>query len=84
MSQAPNSACARTSCLLRRHLPERRRRPGVGDELLKKIARELVDCVRRNATIDWTEKEQMRARMRATIRRLLTRYGFSPDLARPA
>ena len=30
MSQAPNSACARTSCLLRRHLPERRRRPRSG------------------------------------------------------
>jgi type I restriction enzyme, R subunit len=44
----------------------------MGDELLKKIARELVDSVRRNATIDWSEKEQVRARMRATIRRLLT------------
>jgi len=51
----------------------------MGDELLKKIARELVDSVRRNATIDWSEKEQVRARMRATIRRLLTRYGYPPD-----
>jgi type I restriction enzyme, R subunit len=51
----------------------------IGDETLKKIARELVDSVRRNATIDWSEKEQVRARMRATIRRLLTRYGYPPD-----
>jgi type I restriction enzyme, R subunit len=51
----------------------------MGDETLKKIARELVDSVRRNATIDWSEKEQVRARMRATIRRLLTRYGYPPD-----
>jgi type I restriction enzyme R subunit len=51
----------------------------MGDELLKKIARELVDSVRRNATIDWSEKEQVRARMRATIRRLLTRYRYPPD-----
>jgi type I restriction enzyme, R subunit len=51
----------------------------MGDELLKKIARELVDSVRNNATIDWSEKEQVRARMRATIRRLLTRYGYPPD-----
>jgi type I restriction enzyme, R subunit len=51
----------------------------LGDELLKKIARELVDSVRRNATIDWSEKEQVRARMRATIRRLLNRYGYPPD-----
>jgi type I restriction enzyme R subunit len=33
----------------------------------------------RNATIDWSEKEQVRARMRAAIRRLLTRYGYPPD-----
>ncbi len=51
----------------------------LGDEVLKKIARELVDSVRRNASIDWNEKEQVRARMRATIRRLLNRYGYPPD-----
>jgi type I restriction enzyme, R subunit len=51
----------------------------MGDEQLKQIARELVDSVRRNATIDWSEKEQVRARMRATIRRLLNRYGYPPD-----
>jgi len=51
----------------------------LGDELLKQIARELVDSVRRNESIDWSEKEQVRARMRATIRRLLNRYGYPPD-----
>jgi type I restriction enzyme R subunit len=51
----------------------------MGDELLKKIARELVESVLRNATIDWSEKEQVRAGMRATVRRLLTRYGYPPD-----
>ena len=51
----------------------------MGDELLKKIARELVESVRLDTTIDWSEKEQVRARMRATIRRLLTRYGYPPD-----
>ena len=51
----------------------------MGDDLLKTITRELVDSVRRNATIDWSEKEQVRARMRAAIRRLLIRYGYPPD-----
>ena len=51
----------------------------MGDETLKKIARELSESVRKNATIDWNEKEQVRARMRATIRRLLNRYGYPPD-----
>jgi type I restriction enzyme R subunit len=51
----------------------------LGDDVLKTIARELVDSVRQNATIDWSEKEQVRARMRATIRRLLNRHGYPPD-----
>jgi len=51
----------------------------LGDDVLRAIARELVDSVRRNAAIDWSQKEQVRARMRATIRRLLTRYGYPPD-----
>jgi len=51
----------------------------MGDDLLKKIARDLVESIRRNATIDWSEKEQVRARMRAAIRRLLIRYGYPPD-----
>lgn len=51
----------------------------MGDEVLKRIARELVDSVRRNATIDWSEKEQVRARMRAAIRRLLIRHRYPPD-----
>jgi type I restriction enzyme, R subunit len=51
----------------------------MGDDTLKTIARELVESVRKTATIDWNEKEQVRARMRATIRRLLVRYGYPPD-----
>lgn len=52
---------------------------GLDDDVLKMIARELVESARRNATIDWSEKEQLRARMGATIRRLFTRYGYPPD-----
>jgi type I restriction enzyme R subunit len=33
----------------------------LGDETLRAIARELTDIVRRNATIDWTVKEDVRA-----------------------
>lgn len=51
----------------------------LGDEVLRQIARELVDAIRRNVTVDWSRKEQVRARMRATVRRLLTRYRYPPD-----
>jgi len=51
----------------------------LGDETLKKIAHELVDIVRRDAKTDWSVKEQVRAKLRATIKRLLLRYGYPPD-----
>jgi hypothetical protein len=51
----------------------------MGDEQLKKIARELVDSVSRTASIDWGKKEQVRARIRATIRRLAPPARVSPD-----
>ena len=51
----------------------------MGDETLKTIARELVDTIRRSATIDWTLKESVRARMRSRIKRLLAKYKYPPD-----
>lgn len=51
----------------------------LGDETLKDIARELVKSVRENATIDWTMKENVRARLRVMVRRILKRYGYPPD-----
>ena len=51
----------------------------LGDETLKAIARELVETVRRNVTIDWSVKETVRAKLRTMIRRILRRYGYPPD-----
>jgi type I restriction enzyme R subunit len=51
----------------------------LGDETLKKIAHELVEIVRRDAKTDWSVKEQVRAKLRATIKRLLLHYGYPPD-----
>ncbi len=51
----------------------------LGDETLKKIARELADRIRASATIDWTIKETVRAEMRAMVRRLLRKYKYPPD-----
>jgi len=49
------------------------------DETLKAIAHELVEIVRRDAKTDWAVKEQVRAKLRATIKRLLRKYGYPPD-----
>jgi type I restriction enzyme R subunit len=51
----------------------------LGDDVLKKIAEELVEVVRANATVDWDKKEQVRASLRRHIRRLLTKYHYPPD-----
>jgi type I restriction enzyme R subunit len=51
----------------------------LGDDTLKKIAHELVDIVRRDAKTDWNVKEQVRAKLRSAIKRLLLKYGYPPD-----
>ncbi|MCI0519178.1 MAG: DUF3387 domain-containing protein, partial [Chloroflexi bacterium] len=51
----------------------------LGDDTLKGIARELVDMVHHNVTIDWTVKEFVRARLRVMVKRILRKYGYPPD-----
>lgn len=51
----------------------------LGDETLKMIARELVATVRRNVTIDWTIRENVRAQLRVYVKRILRKYGYPPD-----
>ncbi len=51
----------------------------LGDDTLRAIARELVEKVRKNASIDWTVKESVRARLRSLVKVILKRYGYPPD-----
>ena len=51
----------------------------LGDETLRAIACELVETVRENVTIDWTMRENVRAKLRTLVRRTLRRYGYPPD-----
>jgi type I restriction enzyme, R subunit len=51
----------------------------LGDETLRTIARELVDTVRKNVTIDWTMRENVRAQLRVLVKRILRKYGYPPD-----
>lgn len=56
----------------------------LGDDILKTIARELVDSVRNSVTIDWDKKESVQAKMRVLIKRILKKYGYPPDLQETA
>jgi type I restriction enzyme R subunit len=51
----------------------------LGDEQLREIARELVDKVKKNATIDWTVKESVRSKLKVIVKRILRKYGYPPD-----
>jgi type I restriction enzyme, R subunit len=52
----------------------------LGDDKLRLIARELVETVRKNTTIDWTLKESVKANLRRLVRRILNKYGYPPDM----
>ncbi len=51
----------------------------LGDETLRDIARQLVDTVRNNVTIDWTLRENVRAKLRVLVKRILRKHGYPPD-----
>jgi type I restriction enzyme, R subunit len=48
-------------------------------ETLRTIVRELVAAVRKNLTIDWTVRDNVRAYLRFIIKRILCKYGYPPN-----
>ncbi len=51
----------------------------LGDETLKKIALELTENLRANISVDWSQRESVRARLRLMVRRILRKYKYPPD-----
>jgi type I restriction enzyme, R subunit len=51
----------------------------LGNDVLKAIAHELVESVRKNASIDWQLKESVQARLRVMIKRILRKHKYPPD-----
>ncbi|OQB75249.1 MAG: Type-1 restriction enzyme R protein [bacterium ADurb.Bin132] len=51
----------------------------LGDNALRTIARELLETIRRNVTIDWTIKESARAKLRVMVKHILRKHGYPPD-----
>ena len=56
----------------------------LGDEILKKIAHELTDKLRNNASVDWQKRESVRAKLRNLVRITLRRYKYPPDMQEAA
>lgn len=50
-----------------------------GEDTLAQIARELIGIMRRDVRTDWTVREDVRAKLRVSIKRLLVKYKYPPD-----
>lgn len=53
-------------------------------DTLRLMARELTEMVKKMPKLDWTQRESVRAGLRRSVRRLLAKYGYPPDLAEDA
>ena len=51
----------------------------LGDDVLKKIAIEITEKLRSSTTVDWQNRDSVRARLRNLVRRTLRRYKYPPD-----
>ena len=56
----------------------------MSDEILKKIAQELSDTIRKQVNVDYNVRANLQAGMRNTIKRLLKKYDYPPKQARHA
>ncbi len=51
----------------------------LGDETLKQIANELTNQLRKSVTVDWAQRESVRAGIRVKVRNLLRKHNYPPD-----
>ncbi|UCS93774.1 type I restriction endonuclease subunit R [Echinicola marina] len=56
----------------------------LGDDILLKLSRVLVERVKANASIDWTVKESVKKKLKVIVKRTLRQYGYPPDLQKLA
>lgn len=47
---------------------------------LKELAIVLTETIRNNASIDWTIRESVKARLKVAVKRILRKYGYPPDM----
>lgn len=52
------------------------------DNKMKELIHVIVDIIRKNATVDWEKREDVKAKLRLTVKKVLMKYGYPPDLAR--
>ncbi len=51
----------------------------LSDETLKKIAHELTESLRKNLSVDWSQRASVQAKLRLLVKRILRKYKYPPD-----
>ncbi len=52
----------------------------MGKDKLRELAVVLYEKVKQNASIDWTIKESVKAKLKVIVKRILRQYGYPPDM----
>lgn len=54
----------------------------LADDKMKELIHIIVDVIRKNTTVDWNKRDDVRAKLRLLVKKILIRYGYPPDVAR--
>ncbi len=52
------------------------------DDKMKELIQLIVTIIRKNATVDWNRRDDVRAKLRLLVKKALMRYGYPPDVAK--
>jgi len=52
------------------------------DHKMKELIHRIVEIIRNNATVDWNRRDDVKAKLRLLVKKLLMRYGYPPNLAK--
>jgi len=52
------------------------------DHKMKELIHLIVEIIRKNATVDWNKRDDVKAKLRLLVRKVLVKYGYPPDVAR--
>ncbi|MDF1882898.1 type I restriction endonuclease subunit R [Sulfurimonas sp. SAG-AH-194-C21] len=52
------------------------------DYKMKELIHLIVDIIRKNATVDWEKRDDVKAKLRLLVKKVLMRYGYPPDMAK--
>jgi type I restriction enzyme R subunit len=52
------------------------------DDIMKELIHHIVEAIRKNATVDWDKRDDVKAKLRLMVKKILMKYGYPPDLAK--